>query len=160
MIAIFGSIMFLISCEKKSDDKGNEGAQNPFVKPCECEKTLKNDSITTFYATNLVNSDHKISLNCSEVEVAIAEMLSKDGNPYCENLYNLKCISNTKHSFPLTSDFYYSSEAPTDSLLDQSEGEAALNIQLQKKKQALYEISLNEKREINQITMVKYWDEN
>ena len=160
LIACLGSIVFLFSCEKKPKEKGNEGFQNPFAKPCECNKTLQNDSITTFYATNLVNSDQKISINCLDVEVAIAEMISKDGNPYCENLYHLKCISNTKHHFPLTSDFYYSSERATDSLLENGNSVETLNLQLQKKKQALYEISLNEKREISQITFLKYWDEN
>ena len=160
LIAVFGSMVLLLSCDKKSNDKGNDGFQNPFAKPCECDKTLQNDSITTFYATNLSISNQEIQLNCAEVEVAIAAMLSKDGNAFCENMYNLTCVSNKNQDFHLNSDFHYVNEVPTDSLLENGNDKEALNIQLQKKKQALYKISLTEKREINQITMVKYWDEN
>lgn len=159
-MAVLGSIVLLLSCDKKSNDKGNEAFQNPFKKPCECYKTLQNDSITTFYVTNLSISNQEIQLNCADVEVAIAEMISKDGNAFCTNLYHLKCVSSKNQNFHLNSDFYFVNEVPTDSLLENGNNKEALNIQLQNKKQALYEISLNEKREINQITMVKYWDEN
>lgn len=143
-------MLFLFSC--------GEEKQDPFTalfKECECEKTLKTDSI--FYATNLVlkkeTKANLIVFKCAEIETAIASVSDMDGlNERCKNLYDIKCTSNTNQELPLRIDFSYFSEDIQNMKLTKEAAQHHFFEELNSEKIKYYEFNVNAAREITAVT--------
>lgn len=149
-ILIIILLLFLFSC--------GEQKQNPttaLFKECECEKTIKTDSI--FYATNLVlkkeTKAHSIVFKCAEIETAIASVSDlHGGNERCKNLYDINCTSNTNQELPLRKDFSYFSEDIQNMKLTKEAAQHHFFDELNSEKIKYYEFNLNTAREITAVT--------
>ena len=143
-------ISLLFSCADKKLSLGNT-----IFGKCDCEKTIKTDSV--FFATDVeLKKDFKhnqIVFKCATIETAIASVSDLDGNnERCENLYGIKCTSNNKEELGLKNDFAYFSDEMQNMDLT-AEGTRQLFFEdLQSKEQIYFEFNLNKNREIIAIS--------
>ncbi len=144
----------IFSCNGKKENSIGE-----IFKHCECEKTIKSDSI--FFATN-IQVDKKseqciLTVNCATIETAIASVSDINGNSeHCENLYDIECISYSKEKLKLTKNFtYHSSEMQNMDIT--SEGAQDLFFEeLKNSNQKYFELNLNNKREVITISKLNF----
>ena len=137
----------LLNCNQNK----KEGQQNLTFEKCECEKSIKTDS--SFYATNIrVKNDTEnkfLKLKCASIEIAIASVSDENGNnEHCENLYDIKCISNQNYNFKLANKFAYSSDEMKNMDITAENGQKLFFEDIKSTKNAYFEMKSNKKREI------------
>ena len=150
MIIFLILTLTIFSCTGKKENSLGE-----IFKDCECEKTIKSDSI--FFAANIQSKreteQHVLIFNCATIETAIASVSDINGNnERCENLYDIKCISNSNKILKLAKNFTYNS-AEMQNMDITSEGAQYLFFEeIKNNNKKYFEFNLNNKREIIAIS--------
>ncbi|GGG55744.1 hypothetical protein GCM10007332_16770 [Epilithonimonas arachidiradicis] len=111
------------------------------------------DSIITITnpAFEIKNNQGFINYNCAEVEIAIASITDSAGDEVCENLVDVKCISNKTYSLKLASKLNYSSSKFKEiNSTDESDKRFLMN-ELKANAKQIFELNINKQREIISI---------
>lgn len=101
-------MLLLLSCEESSHTTNKQVLSGS----CTCEE--RQDADTVFFATKVqlqeVEGQKIIHYNCANIAIGIASISDDRGAEYCENLYELECVSPVKSSLVLSDSFTYFSE--------------------------------------------------
>ncbi|SDE91875.1 hypothetical protein [Epilithonimonas hungarica] len=136
-------VIFLFGCKK-----AHEG-----ISDCICVAKDTSDSIITITNPVFETKDNQnfISYNCAEVEVATASVTDTSGNESCENLVNVKCISNKTYSLKLASKLNYTSTKFKElNSTDESDKRFLIN-ELNNNTKQIFELNIDKQREILSI---------
>lgn len=136
-------LIILFSCKKAS--KG--------ISDCICAANEVSDSLITI--TNPVfeikENQGFINYNCAEIEIGIASVTDSAGNEVCENLVDVKCISNKTYSLKLSNKLNYSSTKFKEiNSTDESDKRFLMN-ELKANSKQIFELNIDKQREIVSI---------
>lgn len=145
---LFAVISLALSCK---EHKGT--ADYNTDNSCECERTIKTDSI--LYASNITIENNsgmsQITFNCAEIDVAIASVSDESGgNEVCTNLYDVRCSSKKNHQISLASNFTYF----TDQKENQQDPKKLFFDDLREKKIQYFKFYLNRQRKLQSASQI------
>lgn len=132
--------------------KAHEG-----ISDCSCVAKDASDSIITVINPVFEIKDNQgfINYNCAEVEIAIASVTDSAGDESCENLVDIKCISNKTYSLKLASKLNYTSAIFKEiNLTDESDKRFLMN-ELKANTKQIFELNIDKQREIVSIKNLK-----
>lgn len=143
-ISVFLTVLIFLSSCKKSHEETSD---------CICMAKDTTDSILTVTNPVFEIKDHQgfIDYNCAEVEIAIASVTDSTGNEFCENLVDVKCVSNKTYSLKLASKLHYTS---TEFKKINSTNEADKRFlidELKENSKQIFELNIDKQREIVSI---------
>jgi len=136
-------VIFLFGCKK-----AHEG-----ISDCICVAKDTSDSIITITNPVFEIKDNQgfINYNCAEIEIAIASVTDSTGNESCENLVDVKCISNKTYSLKLASKLNYSSSKFKEiNSTDESDKRFLMN-EIKAISKQIFELNIDKQREIVSI---------
>jgi hypothetical protein len=102
-IISFITMTTLFACNGSKTQPGHNNHQDP----CICERTIESDSV--LFATNVTIKDRNVLLfHCAAIETGIASVSDENGeNEHERAIYDIRCVSSTRHSIELSDDFKY-----------------------------------------------------
>jgi|GEM_PF-2481804 len=139
--------LFLFSCKKEY-----EGTSD-----CMCAGNETTDSIINITNPEVNFKDHQgiINYNCAEVEIAIASVTDSAGNEFCENLVDVRCISNKTYKLKLANRLDYTSQKFVEINTDSKSDKAFLISEFKKNAKQIYRFDLDKKRQVVSITKIE-----
>ncbi|UQB68500.1 hypothetical protein [Epilithonimonas zeae] len=136
-------LIILFSCKKATEG----------ISDCICMTKDTTDSIITITnpAFEIKDNQGFINYNCAEVEIAIASVTDSTGSEFCENLTDVKCISNKTYSLKLASKLdYTSTKFKKINSTDESDKRFLMN-ELKANAKQIFELNIDKQREIVSI---------
>jgi len=141
-------VLMLSACNKEKNGNHRIHNNNPFRKePCDCEKTVKTDTII-FAAEVRLKEEAKntmLAFRCASILTGTASVSDVNGNnEHCEAMYDVQCVSSVDITLPLSGDFKY--------FTDQLQLQQLFFEDLKSKEDHYFELRLDNDRKINSIT--------
>ena len=133
-------LIFLSSCKKS-----HEG-----ISDCSCVANEASDLVITITNPVFETKDNQefISYNCAEVEIAIASVTDSGGNESCENLVDVKCISNQSYSLKLANKLNYTSAKFKEINLNDESDKRFLIDEFKENSKQIFEVNIDKNKEI------------
>ena len=99
------------------------------------------------------NNQIVLLFNCATIETAIASISDLNGNnERCENIYDIKCISNLKKELNLSPNFSYHSDEMRNMDLTAKGAEDLFFEDIMNNKKNFFEFNVNQEKEIYAIS--------